>query len=461
MSMTGGGIGPLLDHVIDGRCDEEQLQRFEAMVSNDHAVREQYLDQMQLHAMLAWHYGQVDLHLDPVRPRRLRWGGRGYSCRSLAIMLLVGIGLTLLTTHFIWRSEGNREIASLVEARDVVWADGQAPIAVNTRLKPQTIRCSSGVLKLEFDSGAVATLEGQSDLRLLSGTQLRVIRGRVTTRVDSALKGFSIETPSTLIVDQGTEFGVEVDASGQTGVVVFEGLVDLSSPRSTENPTAVRRLSQGEGMRVGRTGHLSRIVAVQRRHGDAEWSTKRSPGQDAIIRSVSDNIRGLGSSKYYQIVPHGLTDDQPAYVDRPHQWNGLDAGGLPEFLRGADYIMTFNDDKWTKNLEITVEVGQAATLYILFDDREEAPSWLKEQFTDTGVNIGLDEAQWSPPTGPGAIDSGPGRSIDNVFSVWKRGVDQAAAIRLGGMRGGIPGRAMYGIAAVARHVRQDLQKEPQ
>ena len=185
------------------------------------------------------------------------------------------------------------EIASLVEARNVVWAEGQAPIAVNARLKPQTIRCSSGVLRLAFDCGAVATLEGQIDLRLLSDTRIQVIRGRITTRVESPLKGFSIETPSTLVVDQGTEFGVEVDASGRTGVVVFEGLVDLSRPKSTENPSLIKRLSQGEGMRVGRTGDLSRIVAVNRRPGDQEWLTTRSPSRDAVFRSVSDNIRGL------------------------------------------------------------------------------------------------------------------------------------------------------------------------
>ena len=48
-----------------------------------------------------------------------------------------------------------------------------------------------------------------------------------------------------------------------------------------------------------------------------------------MIRSVHDNIRGLDSSKYYQIVRRGLDDDAPAYVDRTHQWNGLDRGGSP------------------------------------------------------------------------------------------------------------------------------------
>ena len=54
------------------------------------------------------------------------------------------------------------------------------------------------------------------------------------------------------------------------------------------------------------------------------------------------------------------------------------------------------------------------------------------------------------PDGPEATAKGPGRSIDNVFSVWKLDLDRAASIKLGGTRGADDRRAMYGIAAVPR-----------
>ena len=50
-----------------------------------------------------------------------------------------------------------------------------------------------------------------------------------------------IETPSTDVVDLGTEFGVDVDESGGTDVVVFEGAVDLAY-----HAAEVASVSQGE-----------------------------------------------------------------------------------------------------------------------------------------------------------------------------------------------------------------------
>jgi hypothetical protein len=354
-----------------------------------------------------------------------------------------------------WPAGGGRPFATLVEARHVVWESGQTPLALGARLGPCTIRCKAGTLKLAFDRGARVALEGPADLRILSGLRLHALRGRITARVDGPAHGFAIETPSTLVVDHGTEFGVEVDASGQTEVVVFEGRVDLALQRGATLPVenaptpAMTRLVRGEAMRVDATGGVSRIIAVERRPGDDEWSTGPSSDRDAVIRSVRDNIRGLGSSKYYQIVRRGLDDDVLAYVDRLHQWNGLGPAGLPAFLRGADYIMPFNDDKFMSDLQVTVEVARTATLYVFYDNREAIPAWLSDQLADTGVDIGLDECS-SPEGVPLAAARGSGLSIDHRFSVWSCPLEANASIVLGALGQGKNAKAMYGIAAVPR-----------
>jgi hypothetical protein len=448
MSEPGDGIESLIDAVIDGRCNEEELRRLESLVRDDPRVRKAYLDQMRMHALLEWQHGRVELHVDRAGSGGARGWGRG-RWWGLAALFLVSVGLVFLATRGARRVLGWDEIATLAEARDVVWAQGQVPIALNARLCPQAIRCVSGTIRLAFDSGARVFLNGPADLRIVSGMRMRVERGRITARVEGGAKGFAVETPGTVVVDQGTEFGVEVDDSGQTVVVDFEGRVDLARPDSAFGPTLIRRLGQGEAIRAGRTGLLSRVDMVERRHGDDDWSIGPSSDREVVIRSVRDNLRDPGNSMFFRIVPRGLDEDMPAYVDRPHQWNGLNSQGLPRFLRGADYVMTFNEGKEKKDLEITVELARKATLYVFFDDREKPPTWLSGPFSDTGVNIGLDEGSWPNPS-RFSVARGPGQSINNIFSVWKREVGPNEPIRLGAIKGESDHRAMYGIAAVAR-----------
>ena len=440
--------GALIHGYLDGQLSDEQVRELDGWIKEDPRHAREFASWALLHDRLHdQHRSRAVLEGSQLGPSRsrpmerrpLRWG--------LAAAGLIGVGLAILGARAA-RRERDVEVAALVESRDVVWGEGQSPIAVGTRLGPRTIRCASGTFKLVFDDGVRVALEGPADLRILSGKRILASRGRITAHVDGRAKGFAIETPNTLVVDQGTEFGVEIDALGRTDVVVFRGIVDLAHAEPAARPDPIRRLEQGEGMRVGNAGLLSRIVSVERRPGEETWATGPSSDRGAVIRSVRDNIRGLGSSKYYQIVRRGLDDDTPAYVDRTHQWNGLDRGGLPAFLRGADYIMTFNDDKWRDDLSISVELARSATLYVFYDTRLPTPAWLPERFTDTGVSIGLDEGPW-----PGgrrlSVGRGPGASIDTVFSVWKCDVGPDETIPLGAMEnGGV--HAMYGIAAVPR-----------
>ena len=69
---------------------------------------------------------------------------------------------------------------------------------------------------------------------------------------------------------------------------------------------------------------------------------------------------------------------------------------MPPFLMGADYIMPFNDDKFVPGLELKVRLLRPATLYVFLDNNMAVPSWLRNEFTDTGIDIGLDcsKTEW-------------------------------------------------------------------
>jgi ferric-dicitrate binding protein FerR (iron transport regulator) len=433
---------------LDGQLSDEQFRKLNDWIKEDPSHGRQFASCALLHDRLHDQYRSRAV-LEGYRLDQPTWKVRKFRWRRMGIgaAISVAMGLAVVGSWAAYR-EQRSEVAALVEARDVVWDEGQPPIALGMRLGRRDIRCASGTFKLVFDAGVRVSVEGPADLRILSGMRLLALRGRITAHVDARAKGFAIETPNTLIVDQGTEFGVEIDAAGQTDVVVFQGLVDLARSGPADRGPPIKHLRQGEGVHIGSAGMLSRIISVEHRPGDDEWAIGPSSDRGAVIRSVRDNNRGLGSSKFYQIVSRGLNDDAPAYVDRTHQWNGLDQRGLPAFLRGADYIMTFNDDKWNRDLLITVELARAATLYVFYDNRLPTPQWLSERLVDTGVLIGLDEGPW--PSGERrTVSRGPGISIDTKFSVWRCELGPDETINLGAMENG-GCNAMYGIAAVAR-----------
>ena len=132
---------------------------------------------------------------------------------------------------------------------------------------------------------------------------------------------------------------------------------------------------------------------------------------------------------------------------------------MPEALRGADYVKTFNNDKLRQDYELTIQLACAADLYVLTDDRVMVPDWVHEKFQPTGWKIGMEECQ-SAPRDFSTLSIGEGKKISYVFSVWRLSVPGAQSVRLGrlptyptGQTQGLglnwTAASMYGIAAVA------------
>ena len=144
--------------------------------------------------------------------------------------------------------------------------------------------------------------------------------------------------------------------------------------------------------------------------------------------------RACGSHEF-QIT----TDGQASFWRRQrNKWlNQVDWMDAPGAAKGATVINELS----------VITSGRAATLYVFFDDRAALPPWLAAQFTDTGWDIGLDEGR--SPERDLSTDTGPGRSVDTVFSVWKRTLDGPGSVTLGAMVDTSSGKAMYGIAAKA------------
>ncbi|MEO0531959.1 MAG: hypothetical protein AAF266_15500, partial [Planctomycetota bacterium] len=77
------------------------------------------------------------------------------------------------------------------------------------------------------------------------------------------------------------------------------------------------------------------------------------------------------------------------------------------------------------------------------------PDWLAEEFADTGEDLGIDRQARSPSSSK-RLAIGPGKSIDETFSIWVRDVRQAGLVTMGNAAQPLHGEKgwnMYGVAA--------------
>jgi hypothetical protein len=270
-------------------------------------------------------------------------------------------------------------------------------------------------------------------------------RGKVTADVPHSVKGFTIDTSAAMVIDRGTRFQVDAHEDGGIDVVVYDGAVDVQP--SIDSSVVKTCLRQQEAARIDRQGNIVRLVHFEQEPASEQWKDVR-PLHAITIRSAWDNLWSTKEDSHYLINARGLADDSRAYVDHPHQWNGLTAEGLPKFLQYADYIRTFEEYRYLTELELYVDLARPAWLYILYDDRSPSPAWLTEQFENTGIKVGLDEGPVENETPNLTLGVGPGKSIDVVFTVWRRRCERAETVKLGAMAKGPEARAMYGVAAV-------------
>ncbi|MBN1395054.1 MAG: hypothetical protein JW959_08520, partial [Pirellulales bacterium] len=104
---------------------------------------------------------------------------------------------------------------------------------------------ASGLIEITYKSGARVILEGPCTYKVESSACGFLERGKLTANIrtqSSKLKAqtsehsplsilhptlFAVRTPTAIVADLGTEFGVEVDANGETTSHVFQGSVQV------------------------------------------------------------------------------------------------------------------------------------------------------------------------------------------------------------------------------------------
>jgi len=196
----------------------------------------------------------------------------------------------------------------------------------------QSLALDAGVLELTFDIGARVVIQGPAAVKLESATSLLLEKGKLSAEVtDVRAHGFRVNTPSESIIDQGTEFGVEVTPQGSSRVHVFKGAVDIASSGSREAAES-RRLLENSGARVEEG---SRAMTLLQDTGESFIRRVEDAGRDrqvvaywrfedrpvgAIVPDTGGNVHQVCASvdssfngnDLYTYIP----ESRPAFSDR-------------------------------------------------------------------------------------------------------------------------------------------------
>lgn len=439
----------LVDACVSGVATEEQRDQLSRLIVESPEVCDYYIAQCTMVSQLLTYSKDVP-EVKPEPPTIERPQTRGHMIAGWFVAIAASVLIAVIVNYSQWDTPKN--VVNVAQSEVVgemlseIGIKESKPVAL---MMGQPISVEKGSREVRLLNNVSFSVAAPASFVIESANQCRVWQGRMTVSVPEDAKGFRVVTDHADIVDTGTRFGLAVNSETGTDVAVFEGRVDLASQRQE------KRLEVGRAANIATDGTMSRMQLVK--IDTFEASNRSEDSQESTLSSVRDNIHSDDVFGYYRIVPNGFGEEQPAYVDRDHQWNGVTADGLPRELLGGDYIMPFNNDKVEQDIEVTITLSREADLYVLFDKRGEAPKWLTNGFVDTGEEAGQDEGGEVPGFKTHKRTTiGSGVSIDAVFSVWKSRKPLKGDVTLGGLWNEKPDSAittgaeisMYGVVAV-------------
>jgi hypothetical protein len=180
---------------------------------------------------------------------------------------------------------------------DTTWEDPHVKVDSMFRLSAgETLRIATGVVKLEFYSGATVILQSPAVFTPTGPGAGRLDRGRLTGR--AANGNFRLTTAAADVIDLGTEFGVAVDDVAVTDVVVFDGEVEVVSLAAGAGAGGVLRMTEGMAARFTPAGATEHEFPARLEDFSRSLSPARDVAVDGELSLVDVICGGSGFDNY-------------------------------------------------------------------------------------------------------------------------------------------------------------------
>ncbi|HOQ04172.1 MAG TPA: NPCBM/NEW2 domain-containing protein [Anaerohalosphaeraceae bacterium] len=178
------------------------------------------------------------------------------------ILSTAAILMVVVYAHLVAFRRGV-EVATLEDSIQAKWGEADGALKAGTRLATRRNHyLRGGVASLKFDNNASVTVEGPAEFEIVSEDRIRMQYGRLYCIVPQEALGFSVVTPTVMVVDLGTEFGVQSDFNGTTELHVSRGLTRLLAGDKQRKVSVEAK--EGMGWRVsGLTSEVQEIPLAE------------------------------------------------------------------------------------------------------------------------------------------------------------------------------------------------------
>lgn len=286
----------LVHRSLDAALTEAEVQKLEADLDSDPALRRWYAEAVMLHADLFAHSearelcrevieefpqdGEVfedDGRVEVARTGSL-WGftralQMPVAASLLAAGLLAGCGVGLLTAAIVndrhgfnpapwdW-SYGSDVVARVVSTHEAEWQPARSPETPPTKglRVGQQIRLDSGRLQLAFRDGVNVILHGPAVFAVRSEDGGKLFSGRMTITAPDGPTPFGVATPAGQFLCGAGHYGIEVGSGGSYSNNVFNAFVGASATGATAQFVAISgeksSLHEGQAIAVGADGKV-------------------------------------------------------------------------------------------------------------------------------------------------------------------------------------------------------------
>ena len=270
MSLTKQDITRLRDlthQQCEGRLEADSVQELQTLLLADYEARWLYRRMIQIHDLLAlngrddsecqaieylrrihpepsfwrqWNQARAEADMTETSASEDRKSPPVYrlygwqAVLAVAAAVVIGVGLMVFFKPHTPTAEP-KPVASKsqpIPFATLTRADapvaGDSPIHSGDLLDAQTVRTGSGKSEFFLDSGATILVRGESQLTLHDAMYATLTYGSAQFNCPKSAVGYRVDLPNGFrVIDQGTQFNITTEMSGQSTVRVLEGEVQV------------------------------------------------------------------------------------------------------------------------------------------------------------------------------------------------------------------------------------------